>query len=125
MRTAALLVLAAALAGCVSTHSTQLGSAQMLSPVPAQSVTFYRSADQVTHPYSEVARLNSSGDWMLTNKKKMFASMRREAAKLGADGVILESVKEPNPAIKVAAAVLHVSVPRKGSALAILTSPAR
>ena len=86
-------------------------------------MTFYRSADQVTLPYSEVARLNSSGDWMLTNRKEMFESMRREAAKLGANGVILESVKDPNPAIKVAAAVIHVSVPRKGKALAILTTP--
>ena len=123
MRIPAMLLLAVALAGCVSTRSTLLGSTHMLAPVPTQSVTFYRSADQVTLPYSEVARLNSSGDWMLTNRKEMFESMRREAAKLGANGVILESVKDPNPAIKVAAAVIHVSVPRKGKALAILTTP--
>jgi len=123
MRIPVLLLLAVALAGCVSTRSTHLGSTQMLAPMPTQSVTFYRNADQVTLPYSEVARLNSSGDWMLTNRKKMFESMRREAARLGANGVILESVKEPNRAIKVAGAVLHISVPRKGKALAILTSP--
>ena len=123
MRILTLVVLAAALGGCVSTNATPIGLAEPRSAVTPASVAFYRTAEQVGRPYSEVALLNSSGDSLWTTEKKMFESMRREAAKLGADGVILERVKEPRMGFKFAAAVLHVSAPRKGRAIAIRTTP--
>lgn len=119
----ACLAVAAGLGGCVSTNSTRLGMAPAALAVDPASVALYRNADQVGRPYTEVALLNSSGDSMWTTEQKMFESMRKEAAKLGADGVILDALKEPNLAIKVAAAILHVSAPRKGRALAIRTAP--
>lgn len=123
MRTLALVALAASLGGCVSTNSSLLGSAQTGLAVAPASVTFYRTADQVGRPYAEVALLHSSGDSLWTTEKKMFESMRQEAGKLGADGVILQRIKEPSPAIKVAAAIFHVSAQRKGRAIAIRTGP--
>ncbi|PTS84639.1 hypothetical protein DBR21_15450 [Caulobacter sp. HMWF009] len=123
MRTLMVLAVAATLAGCVSTNSTLLGAPQTLSAIAPGSVTFYRTPDQVLRPYSEVALLHASGDSLWTSEKAMFESMRKEAAKLGADAIILEPVQEPSTALKVAAAVLHVSAPRKGRALAIRTLP--
>lgn len=119
----ALLAVTAALGGCVSTNSTPLGLGETRPAVVPAMVAFYRTGDQVGRPYTEVALLNSSGDSLWTTEKKMFQSMRQEAAKLGADGVILERVKEPAVAIKVAAAIFHVSAPRKGRAVAIRTMP--
>ena len=121
MRIPIVLAIATTLAGCVSTNSTLLGSAQTMSAIVPASVTFYRTPDQVVGPYSEVALLNASGDSVWTNENAMFESMRKEAAKLGANGVILEPVQEPSTALKVAAAIFHVSAPRKGRALAIRT----
>jgi hypothetical protein len=39
--------------------------------------------------------------------------------------VILEPITEPSPGLKLAAAIFHVSAPRKGRALAIRTLPAQ
>ena len=125
MRILTVLVLAAALGGCVSTNSTRLGVAQTGAAIAPASVALYRAADQVGRPYSEVALLNASGDSLWTTEQKMFESMRTEAARLGANGVILEPIQEPSPAIKLAAAIFHVSAPRKGRALAIRTAPER
>ena len=123
MRFFTVLAVAVLLGGCVTTNSTQLGVAKTSLPVAPTSVIVYRTADQVGRPYSEVALLNSSGDSLWTTEEKMIVSMREEAAKLGADGIILEGIQEPNAAIKVAAAFLHLSAPRKGQALAIRTVP--
>ena len=125
MRSLALLIVAASLGGCVSTQSSLLGAPQAAAPVAPASVALYRTADQVGRPYAEVALLNSSGDSMWTTEAKMFESMRLEAARLGANGVILEPITEPSPGLKLAAAIFHVSAPRKGRALAIRTLPAQ
>lgn len=123
MRIFAVLAVALSLGGCVSTNSTRLGAPQTRLAIAPALVTLYRAGDQVGRPYSEVALLNSSGDSVWTTEQAMFESMRKEAAKLGANGVILGPTKEPGAAIKVAAAILHVSVSRKGRALAIRTMP--
>ena len=121
-----LLICAAAvsLAGCVSTNATMLGDAPAGAPVEASQVRIYRTADQVPSRYREVALLNSAGDSMMTNEAKMHESMKRQAAKLGADGIILDSMSEPTAATKVAAAVLGGSAQRKGRAIAIKMEPA-
>jgi len=123
MRTLVVFAVTAILGGCVSTNSTPLGLTRPGSTVPLASVSLYRTADQVGRPYCEVALLNSSGDSLWTNEKSMLDSMRRAAARLGADGVILDAIQEPSSAIKLAAAIFHVSAPRKGRALAIRTEP--
>jgi hypothetical protein len=123
MRRLVPLAVAATLGGCVSTNSTPLGLARTSAAVPPASVALYRTADQVGRPYSEVALLNAKGDALFTTEKRMFESMRAAAARIGADGVILESLQEPSAAIKVAAAIFHVSAQRQGHGLAILKAP--
>ena len=53
----------------------------------------------------------------------MFASMKKKAAEIGANGVILDAVSEPSAGAKVAAAIFGVSAQRKGKAIAIYVIP--
>lgn len=107
------------LSGCVSTNSTMLGQAGTAAPLDPAAVAVYRMASQVKAPYAEVALLNSTGDYAMTNEKKMYESMRKEAAKVGANAVILDAMSEPSAGTKVAAAIFGVSASRKGRAIAI------
>jgi hypothetical protein len=50
--------------------------------------------------------------------------MKKEAGKVGANGVILDALSEPGSGAKVAAAIFGVSAQRKGKALAIWVFPA-
>ena len=95
-------------------------------PRPAllpNQVALYRIASQVPGQYEEVALLNSAGDSGFTDEAKMFASMKKKAGELGANGVILDAVSEPSAGAKVAAAIFGVSAQRKGKAIAIYVIP--
>ncbi len=49
----------------------------------------------------------------------MINSQREKAAELGANGIILSGIREPNAGTKIIGAVLGTGSERKGSALAI------
>lgn len=106
------------LGACVSTQATMLsGSAR--PPITEDQVKIYRTADQIPGRYEEVALLTSAGDYSMTNEAEMFASMRKKAAALGANGVLLQQVVEPTTGAKVANAFLGTSANRKGESIAI------
>ena len=110
--------------GCVTTNASMLGANTAARPalLPNQ-VALYRIASQVPGQYEEVALLNSAGDSGFTDEAKMFASMKKKAGELGANGVILDAVSEPSAGAKVAAAIFGVSAQRKGKAIAIYVIP--
>jgi hypothetical protein len=118
-------LLALSLSACVTTNASRLATSSETRPLvlPA-NVALYRIASQVPRPYEEVALLNSTGDSNFTNEAKMFESMKKEAGKVGANGVILDALSEPSGGAKVAAAIFGVSAQRKGKALAIWVFPA-
>lgn len=107
------------LASCVSTNSTMLGGSQAGVALDPASIVVYRTADQVQGPYREVALLNSTGESLATNQRNMFNSMKAEAARLGANAIILESMSEPGAGAQVAAAIFGVGANRRGRAVAI------
>lgn len=113
-----------ALGGCVSTNVTRLGAPVNYAPVAVDSVVVYRTAAQVPGRYEEIALLNSAGatDW--TDEAQMVRSMRKEAAKLGANAIILDAMSEPGAGAKVAASIFGTSAERKGRAIAIRILPA-
>nr|CAP48949.1 putative integron gene cassette protein [uncultured bacterium] len=118
------LVVLLLLSGCVTTNASMLGATTNARPalLPNQ-VALYRIASQVPGQYEEVALLNSAGDSGFTDEAKMFASMKKKAGELGANGVILDAVSEPSAGAKVAAAIFGVSAQRKGKAIAIYIIP--
>lgn len=117
-----LLPVAVAASAClhyVNTSSTKLDPSLRLARTCPVGVKLYTSADRVQQPYREVALLNSSGGINYTDEGMMFASMREHAAAIGANGVILGVIDEPDPITKVAAAAAETGIERKGKATAI------
>ena len=118
------LLLASVLSGCVSTNATMLGTATMhRAAIPQQTVKLYRSADQVPGKYEEIALLHSHGASTMTSEPQMLESMKRKAAELGANGVILDALTEPSAGAKIAGAFLGYAPQRTGKSVAIYVYP--
>jgi len=109
---------------CVQTNTAVLGNAPARAPVAPEMVALYRTPAQVPGKYLEVALLYSDGTTGWTSESGMLKSMRTKAGALGANGVILDGITEPSPAVKVIASVLCVGAERKGKAVAIFVLPA-
>ena len=118
------LSLAVVLTACVSTNATVLNKSMTRPPIAKESVIIYSSAEKVPGKYDEVALLNSKGDESMTDERKMYESMRSEAAKLGANGVILQETKDPGTGSKVAHMLIGTSSSRHGKSMAIYVWPA-
>jgi hypothetical protein len=114
----------ALLAGCVRTNATMLGTstAPRVALAP-ESVKIYRTAAQVPGRYEEIALLNATGESNWTDERKMMNSMRKKAAGLGANAVILDAISEPSAGAKVAGAFLGTGSQRKGRAIAVYVFP--
>lgn len=123
MRRIGVFALLVASLACVSTNATRLGTAPIRPAISPDVVAIYRTAAQVPGKYEEVALLNSAGESSLTNEEKMMNSMRKKAAELGANAIILDAISEPSAGVKVAAAVLGTGATRKGKAIAIYVFP--
>jgi hypothetical protein len=126
VKTAALVlavVMATMATGCVSTKATVLDHGSVKTELDPKAVKIYRTAEAVPGRYEEIALLNSKGDSLLTNERRMMESMRKKAAALGANGVILDAVSEPSMTVQVVARIFNTSTDRKGKALAIFVLP--
>lgn len=113
-----------AASACVSTQAVRLGTGPIRAPIAADKVTIYRTSDQVKAKYEEIALLSSSGDNSMTSEEALYASMRKKAAEMGANGIILQSVEDAGTGAKLAHAILGTSADRKGKAIAIFVFPA-
>ena len=111
--------------GCASTSSVRLGDASHSRPaVPWQQVVVYSDAAHVPGRYEEVALLHTTGHWGWGNEGTMYNSMKKDAGKLGANAIILDSMSEPSAGAKVASAIFGVGgAERKGKAMAIFVFP--
>jgi hypothetical protein len=110
--------------GCVSTSAVRIGNQAARPQTNWKNVAVYRSADQVPGKYEEVGLLVSTGEAMYSSEAQMWKSMQKKAAKLGANGIILDAMSEPKSGAKIAAAVLGVGgAERKGKAIAIFVFP--
>ena len=116
-----LLAVAIAASACahVSTSVTTLDPSVRLARTCPAGVKLYVAPDRVLQPYREVALLNSTGEVNYSDEGAMFGSMREMAGAIGANGVILGGIDEPNAITKVAADVAKTETVRKGKAMAI------
>lgn len=118
-RIAMLGIFVSTLSACVTTTATRLGQGQVRPAISPDSVVIYLKAADVPGRYEQVALLNSSGNVDYTNEQQMYSSMRKKAAELGANGVILDATNDPGTGAKIAQALFGVSANRKGKAVAI------
>lgn len=107
----------AVLACGVSTNAALLNPTVHYAKTCPAAVLLYTTAEHVEGAYREVALLSSSGDADATSEDDMYQSQRKTAAELGANGIIVGSIQEPNP--NVLGVLLGIGVDRKGRALAI------
>jgi hypothetical protein len=120
--TAVLLVAVAALvSACVGTRHVLIDpSAPRLAPIPADSVAIYGSeAELDSLRFVRVALIDASASGDFVDRVDMLEAMRKEAAKLGANGIIISGIEEPPPAARMAAAVFGVETERRGSVVAV------
>jgi hypothetical protein len=90
----AVVLAAATLSGCVSTNSVMLGRAKPGEPIDPSAVAIYRSAAQAPAGYREIALIHAAADSGFTDERRMYLSMRREAARLGANALILDGLND-------------------------------
>ncbi|HWL38810.1 MAG TPA: hypothetical protein VNO75_01135 [Gemmatimonadaceae bacterium] len=115
----ALLTIVPAIVGCVRTNATVLDPNLKLVKMCPDAVRLYTTPAKVPAQYQEVALLHSSGESGWSDEEDMLESMREKAAKLGANGIILDNIDEPSALTKVIGAVARTGSERKGKALAI------
>ena len=127
LRTAlsATILAALVLTGCmpVTTRATRLGLGVNRAPVSAQDVAVYSATDQIPGKYEDVAVLVSSVEHRPETEKDMISSMRRKAAELGANAILVHTL-DGRTRGEVARALAGVNTVRKGTAIALYVHPA-
>src|SRR2546421_10066848 len=98
----------------VSTNATLIDPSVRLARLCPDAVKLYTAPDRVQGTYREIAILNSLGETETSDERDLIESMRKKAASVGANGIILGGIDEPNAITKVAGAVAKVGVNRTG-----------
>jgi hypothetical protein len=108
------------LVACTQTNAALLDNSVHYARTCPDAVKLYTSPSAVGAKYSEVALLNSTGSTGFTSESGMMKSMRKKAADVGANGIIMGNIDEPGAGAKVAGAFLGTGTQRKGKSVAIL-----
>ena len=110
-----------ALAACAArAHVVARNPALTLAPTCSDAVAAYGSRDKVPYDYYEVALITGEGNSVYTGNGDVLKSVRRQAASVGANGVVIDSLRASHATVKVlGAAVGGNDAERKASAVAI------
>lgn len=117
-------VLLLAAAGCVSASVIPLGE-QNLEPVPRERVVVYETMDDLPADaeYRKVALIRAEADDDWDDREDLVEKMREEAAKLGANAIVLRGFEDPTTGERIADAFLGVGAELTGECLAVRLSP--
>jgi len=107
---------------CVHAGLT-LTTGQARPPIAPEEVKIYENAGKVPGKYEEVGIINARGDYVDTDLADMYKAMRQEAAKYGANGVILGAVDEPETSGRIIRSITGYGGDRAGKATAIYVFP--
>ena len=86
-----LIALSCLLAGCVQAEVVRLGTAAPLPAVAPSLVAVFRTPPQ--QPFAEVAMVSVKG-WKSISANELLAALKKEAAAIGANAIILETMDE-------------------------------
>jgi hypothetical protein len=98
----------------VSTNATLIDPTSNLVRTCPAAVKLFTTPDRVQQPYREIALLNSSGQTSYSSEGDMIKSMREKAAKVGANGIILNGIDEPSAMAKLAGVAAQVAADATG-----------
>lgn len=94
-------------------------SALSLAPTCAEAVAAYGDRDQVPYDYYEVALITGEGNSVYTGNGDVLKSVRKQAASVGANGVVVDS-RASHATVKILGAALGGNdADRKAKAIAI------
>lgn len=115
------LISACALGACAArAHVVARNPALTLAPTCSDAVVAYGSRDKVPYDYYELALITGEGNSVYTGNGDVLKSVRQQAASVGANGVVIDSLRASHATVKVlGAAVGGNDAERKASAVAI------
>jgi hypothetical protein len=119
---AVFFVVAACTVGACGAHShiVARNSALTLAPTCADAVPVYPDRDHVPYDYYEVALISAEGNSVYNGNGDLLKTVRNEAAGVGANGVVLDSLRATHATVKVlGAAIGSGDAERKAQAVAI------
>ncbi len=101
-------------------HIVARNPALTLAPTCANAVPVYPSSEKVPYDYYEVAMITARANSVYNGNGDILKSVRNEAARVGANGVVIDSLRTTHATVKVLGAALggH-DAERKASAVAI------
>lgn len=120
-RLAVALATAGLAAACVSTSHVLIDpSAPRYAPVPPDSVVIYEHESELESlEYVRIALIDASASDDFSDRIDMLKAMRKEAGKLGANGILISDIEEPPALARMAATVLGAETERRGSVVAL------
>lgn len=120
-RAAALLSLVAALTlgACTTTSSVMLGGTGTYPEQSPSQVRVFLREDDVDREFEEIALVTARSHAGWTDETDLIRAMRKRAARLGADAIIIGDLSEPTTLERVAEVVTDYEPQRRGRALAI------
>jgi hypothetical protein len=113
------LLAVVALAGCISTNAVKLGEPTQYPPVRPEEVKVFLKEEDVKGDFDKIAIVNAEGNYTYANDERMIEAMKKKAAKLGANAIILGEFKDPSTVEKIADAVIGVGGEKTAKVLAI------
>jgi hypothetical protein len=118
---AALLSLIAAIlvSACTTTSAVLLGGSGTYPELnPAEVRVFLRERD-VPSEYERIALVTAKSDAGWTDETDLIRAMRKRAAKLGANAIIIGDISDPTTLERVAEVLTDYEPQRRGRAVAI------
>ncbi|HYU52534.1 MAG TPA: hypothetical protein VEK37_06295 [Gemmatimonadaceae bacterium] len=100
-------------------HIVARNPALTLAPTCADAVPVYPS-DKVPYDYYEIALISGEGNSVYTGNGDLLKSVRKQAARVGANGIVVDSLRATHATVKVLGAALGGNdAERKAQAVAI------
>jgi hypothetical protein len=121
MKTRALLpaALALVLGACTSTGAVLLGGTEPYPEIDPYEVRVFLSEDEVPVEYERIALVTARSDAGWTDEADLIRAMRKRAARLGANGLIVGELRDPSTLERVAEVLTEYEAQRRARGIAI------
>lgn len=107
------------LGACTSTGAVLLGGTDPYPETDPYEVRVFLSEDEVPGDYERIALVTARSDAGWTDEADLIRAMRKRAARLGANGLIVGEVRDPSTLERVAEVLTEYEAQRRARGIAI------
>lgn len=119
-KAAAIAAAAVAATACASIKVNNTPPQHNFAATCAEAVTVYRALKDVPNNYYEIALITAEGNSVWTDDDEMLLRMRQRAARVGANGMVVDALGTSATTVQIIGAALGTGdADRKGRAVAI------